>query len=159
MPLCLSHNFIPRLCLRIPSREQRERACECLINPWDPRRFISFSNETSDGDVNLSSSVLFFPSPLAPPKKGRNSPANEPWPDVIGVVVIFIVTGMFMLGLENTRIFGLLMTAGVLLVGTLIVIITGLRGNPALFRTEPILPKGVVGVSEIKREPGRACFF
>uniref|UniRef100_A0A8W7PIS9 Uncharacterized protein n=1 Tax=Anopheles coluzzii TaxID=1518534 RepID=A0A8W7PIS9_ANOCL len=77
---------------------------------------------------------------------GRNSPANEPWPDVIGVVVIFIVTGMFMLGLENTRIFGLLMTAGVLLVGTLIVIITGLRGNPALFRTEPILPKGVVGL-------------
>lgn len=75
------------------------------------------------------------------------------------MVVIFIVTGMFMLGLENTRIFGLLMTAGVLLVGTLIVIITGLRGNPALFRTEPILPKGVVGVSEIKREPGRACFF
>ncbi|XP_041777601.1 probable cationic amino acid transporter [Anopheles merus] len=77
---------------------------------------------------------------------GRNSPANEPWPDVIGVVVIFIVTGMFMLGLENTRIFGLLMMAGVLLVGTLIVIITGLRGNPALFRTEPILPQGVVGL-------------
>uniref|UniRef100_A0A182MPR0 Uncharacterized protein n=1 Tax=Anopheles culicifacies TaxID=139723 RepID=A0A182MPR0_9DIPT len=77
---------------------------------------------------------------------GRNSPANEPWPDVIGVVVIFIVTGMFMLGLENTRIFGFLMMAGVLLVGTLIVIITGLRGNPGLFRTEPILPKGVVGL-------------
>uniref|UniRef100_A0A182Y5S5 Amino acid transporter transmembrane domain-containing protein n=1 Tax=Anopheles stephensi TaxID=30069 RepID=A0A182Y5S5_ANOST len=77
---------------------------------------------------------------------GRNSPANEPWPDVIGVVVIFIVTGMFMLGLENTRIFGCLMMAGVLLVGTLIVIMTGLRGNPALFRTEPILPKGVVGL-------------
>uniref|UniRef100_A0A182KFW5 Uncharacterized protein n=1 Tax=Anopheles christyi TaxID=43041 RepID=A0A182KFW5_9DIPT len=77
---------------------------------------------------------------------GRNSPANEPWPDVIGVVVIFIVTGMFMLGLENTRIFGFLMMAGVLLVGTLIVIITGLRGNATLFHTEPILPKGVVGL-------------
>uniref|UniRef100_A0A182QSR2 Uncharacterized protein n=1 Tax=Anopheles farauti TaxID=69004 RepID=A0A182QSR2_9DIPT len=77
---------------------------------------------------------------------GRNSPANEPWPDVIGVVVIFIVTGMFMLGLENTRIFGVLMMTGVLLVGSLIVIITGLRGNATLFRTEPILPKGVAGL-------------
>uniref|UniRef100_A0A182NEC7 Amino acid permease/ SLC12A domain-containing protein n=1 Tax=Anopheles dirus TaxID=7168 RepID=A0A182NEC7_9DIPT len=77
---------------------------------------------------------------------GRNSPANEPWPDVIGVVVIFIVTGMFMLGLENTRIFGLLMMTGVLLVGSLIVVITGLRGNASLFRTEPILPRGVVGL-------------
>lgn len=31
---------------------------------------------------------------------GRNSPANEPWPDVLGVAVVFLVTGMFMLGLE-----------------------------------------------------------
>ncbi|XP_058123900.1 uncharacterized protein LOC131281585 [Anopheles ziemanni] len=77
---------------------------------------------------------------------GRNSPANEPWPDVIGVVVIFIVTGMFMLGLENTRIFGLLMMSGVLLVGSLVVIMTGLRGNVNQFHSEPILPKGVVGL-------------
>jgi len=31
---------------------------------------------------------------------GRNAPANEPWPDVLGVSVVFLVTGMFMLGLE-----------------------------------------------------------
>lgn len=31
---------------------------------------------------------------------GRNAPANEPWPDVLGVAVVFLVTGMFMLGLE-----------------------------------------------------------
>lgn len=36
---------------------------------------------------------------------GRNAPENEPWPDVIGFSIIFIVSVMFMLGLEvnNTR--------------------------------------------------------
>lgn len=31
---------------------------------------------------------------------GRNAPSNEPWPDVIGFSIIFIVSVMFMLGLE-----------------------------------------------------------
>lgn len=31
---------------------------------------------------------------------GRNSPINEPWPDVLGVSVVFLLTIMFMLGLE-----------------------------------------------------------
>lgn len=31
---------------------------------------------------------------------GRNAPENEPWPDVIGFAIIFIVSVMFMLGLE-----------------------------------------------------------
>lgn len=31
---------------------------------------------------------------------GRNAPTNEPWPDVIGFSIIFIVSIMFMLGLE-----------------------------------------------------------
>lgn len=31
---------------------------------------------------------------------GRNAPENEPWPDVIGFSIIFIVSVMFMLGLE-----------------------------------------------------------
>lgn len=31
---------------------------------------------------------------------GRNSPANEPWPDLLGFSVIFLISGMFMLGLE-----------------------------------------------------------
>lgn len=36
---------------------------------------------------------------------GRNAPENEPWPDVIGFSIIFIVSVMFMLGLEviNTQ--------------------------------------------------------
>lgn len=31
---------------------------------------------------------------------GRNAPINEPWPDVIGFSIIFVVSVMFMLGLE-----------------------------------------------------------
>lgn len=31
---------------------------------------------------------------------GRNAPINEPWPDVIGFSIIFLVSVMFMLGLE-----------------------------------------------------------
>lgn len=31
---------------------------------------------------------------------GRNSSENEPWPDVIGFTIIFVVSVMFMLGLE-----------------------------------------------------------
>lgn len=31
---------------------------------------------------------------------GRNAPENEPWPDAIGFSIIFIVSVMFMLGLE-----------------------------------------------------------
>ncbi|XP_058059742.1 cationic amino acid transporter 3 [Anopheles bellator] len=77
---------------------------------------------------------------------GRNSAANEPWPDVIGVVVIFIVTGMFMLGLENTRIFGFLMVGGVISVILLVGIITVFTGTVSLFHTEPILPKGIAGL-------------
>lgn len=31
---------------------------------------------------------------------GRNAPINEPWPDVIGFSIVFLVSVMFMLGLE-----------------------------------------------------------
>lgn len=31
---------------------------------------------------------------------GRNAPDNEPWPDIIGFLIVFIVSTMFMLGLE-----------------------------------------------------------
>lgn len=36
---------------------------------------------------------------------------DEMWPDVIGVTVVFLISGMFMLGLENTKVFGALMIA------------------------------------------------
>lgn len=52
-----------------------------------------------------------------------------------------------MLGLENTKIFGLLMFLGVAAVGTIIGVVTGLRGNFQQFASEPILPEGVAGVS------------
>lgn len=44
-------------------------------------------------------SFLFFEFEFRP-FEGRNSSSNEPWPDVLGVTVVFLVTGMFMLGLE-----------------------------------------------------------
>lgn len=34
---------------------------------------------------------------------GRNSDENEPWPDVLGVSVVFLLTVMFMLGLEVNK--------------------------------------------------------
>lgn len=36
---------------------------------------------------------------------GRNSDENEPWPDVLGVSVVFLLTVMFMLGLEVKKKF------------------------------------------------------
>ncbi|XP_050087751.1 high affinity cationic amino acid transporter 1 isoform X2 [Anopheles aquasalis] len=77
---------------------------------------------------------------------GRNSAANEPWPDVIGVVVIFILTGMFMLGLENSRIFAVLMTTAVLSTTVVIVIVTGFKGDFTQFSSQLILPNGLVGL-------------
>lgn len=38
---------------------------------------------------------------------GRNAPENEPWPDVIGFSIIFIVSVMFMLGLEVITTFSI----------------------------------------------------
>lgn len=65
---------------------------------------------------------------------------------MIGVVVIFLLSGMFMLGLENTKIFSFLMVSGVLALTTVIGVVAGLRGNFELFTSEAMLPKGVVGV-------------
>lgn len=36
---------------------------------------------------------------------GRNSSPNEPWPDVLGVAVVIIITVMFMLGLDVSTYF------------------------------------------------------
>lgn len=41
---------------------------------------------------------------------GRNAPENEPWPDVIGFSIIFIVSVMFMLGLEVITTFSIAST-------------------------------------------------
>lgn len=65
---------------------------------------------------------------------GRNSPQNEPWPDVLGVGVIFVLSGMFMLGLENTYIFTLLMASGVLGITCILSGMTWDQGNHNLWK-------------------------
>ncbi|GAB0098874.1 probable cationic amino acid transporter [Sergentomyia squamirostris] len=78
---------------------------------------------------------------------GRNSSPNEPWPDVIGVSVVFLVSGMFMLGLENTKIFSCLMISGVLGIVGQLGIVTWLRGDESEWHKESWFPQGVHGVT------------
>lgn len=105
---------------------------------------------------------------------GRNSPANEPWPDVLGFSVIFLVSVMFMLGLEvrfyrllkyllffrhesffklrncvilqNSRIFWYIMAGGAAGMTGILISIAWIRGNLESWRSENLLPKGYQGV-------------
>lgn len=67
---------------------------------------------------------------------GRNSPQNEPWPDVLGVGVVFVISGMFMLGLENTYIFTLLMASGILGVTCILSGMTWDQGSQSLWEKQ-----------------------
>lgn len=61
------------------------------------------------------------------------------WPDVIGVSVVFLISGMFMLGLENTentKIFGGLMVGGMLGIVGQIAIVSWLKGTLNNFHLE-----------------------
>jgi hypothetical protein len=78
---------------------------------------------------------------------GRNSSISEPWPDVLGVVIVFIISAMFILGLENSRIFSVLLISSVLAFSGLIAIVTYLRGNIETWNHENLFPKGITGVS------------
>lgn len=81
---------------------------------------------------------------------GRNEMnANEAWPDVVGVAVIFLLSGMFMLGLENTQIFSVLMISGVLGITGILSIITWLSGSTEPLKQGFIIPKGISGVSYV----------
>lgn len=73
---------------------------------------------------------------------GRNSSENEPWPDVLGVAVVFLVTGMFMLGLENTRAFSFIMTLGMLGINGILSIVGWYSGNSKEWDGEELLPNG-----------------
>lgn len=50
--------------------------------------------------------------------------------------MIFLITGMFMLGLENTKIFGFLMITSVLGVSGVLSIATWFKGNIIAWNTE-----------------------
>lgn len=79
-------------------------------------------------------------------KKGRNSSIAEPWPDVLGVLIVFIISGMFIFGLENSKIFSVLMVAGVLSISGALAIVTYLRGNVETILQDNLFPDGLSGV-------------
>ena len=78
--------------------------------------------------------------------QGRNSSINEPWPDVLGVVIVFILSGMFILGLENSKVFSVLMITGVLSISGLLASVTYIRGTTDAWQQENFFPKGLPGV-------------
>ncbi|XP_070495033.1 probable cationic amino acid transporter isoform X2 [Chironomus tepperi] len=77
---------------------------------------------------------------------GRNSSLSEPWPDVCGVVVVFIVSFMFIMGLENSKIFTILMITGVLSISALIAVITYVRGSTDSWNHEGLFPHDMSGI-------------
>lgn len=60
---------------------------------------------------------------------------------------MFLVSGMFMLGLENTKIFGALMFAGMLGIVCQVSIVSFLKGSLDNFHLPEIHPKGQIGVA------------
>ncbi|EDW03623.1 uncharacterized protein LOC6562179 [Drosophila grimshawi] len=74
---------------------------------------------------------------------GRNSPANEPWPDVLGVAVVFLVTGMFMLGLEHSKAFSFIMTLGMFGLNAILSAVGWWRGDFVAWSDNYFQPNGI----------------
>ncbi|XP_017860392.1 PREDICTED: uncharacterized protein LOC108612026 [Drosophila arizonae] len=74
---------------------------------------------------------------------GRNSPANEPWPDVLGVAVVFLVTGMFMLGLEHSKAFSFIMTLGMFGLNAILSAVGWWRGDFLAWSENYFQPNGI----------------
>nr|NP_610082.2 torn and diminished rhabdomeres, isoform C [Drosophila melanogaster]AAF53954.2 torn and diminished rhabdomeres, isoform C [Drosophila melanogaster] len=78
---------------------------------------------------------------------GRNAPANEPWPDVLGVSVVFLVTGMFMLGLEHSRAFSLILTLGMFGLNAILSAVGWWRGDMLAWSADSYFqPDGISSV-------------
>ncbi|SPP82129.1 uncharacterized protein LOC117583865 [Drosophila guanche] len=78
---------------------------------------------------------------------GRNAPTNEPWPDVLGVSVVFLVTGMFMLGLEHSKAFSLIMTLGMFGLNAILSAVGWWRGDLLAWSTDNYFqPDGISSV-------------
>lgn len=80
--------------------------------------------------------------------EGRNSSIHEPWPDVLGVVIVFILSAMFILGLENSKVFSVLTITGVLSISGLLAAVTYVRGNTDSWTHQEYFPKGLPGVRQ-----------
>lgn len=80
--------------------------------------------------------------------EGRNSSIHEPWPDVLGVVIVFVLSAMFILGLENSKVFSVLTITGVLSISGLLASVTYVRGNTDSWTHQEYFPKGLPGVRQ-----------
>lgn len=65
---------------------------------------------------------------------------------MLGVIIVFIISGMFILGLENSKVFSVLMITGVLSISGLLAVVTYLRGNIETWTHDNLFPKGLPGV-------------
>ncbi|XP_053959105.1 probable cationic amino acid transporter [Anastrepha ludens] len=74
---------------------------------------------------------------------GRNSSANEPWPDVVGVAVVLLITGMFMLGLENSKVFCMIMLTGMVILGVLVSAVTLWKADSQEWKRYLFRPNGI----------------
>ncbi|XP_036329236.1 probable cationic amino acid transporter isoform X1 [Rhagoletis pomonella] len=77
---------------------------------------------------------------------GRNSSANEPWPDVLGVAVVLLITCMCMLGLENSKAFCVLMIAGIIIMNISLALVTTWRLHSLEFNRFFFRPNGIKSV-------------
>lgn len=70
---------------------------------------------------------------------------------MLGVVIVFVISAMFIFGLENSRVFSLLLVSSVLTFVGLIAIVTYLRGDVESWTHESsgggAFPRGFPGVS------------
>lgn len=80
--------------------------------------------------------------------EGRNSSIHEPWPDVLGVVIVFVLSAMFILGLENSKVFSVLTVTGVLCISGMLAAVTYVRGNTDSWTHQEKFPKGLPGVRQ-----------
>lgn len=60
-------------------------------------------------------------------------------------MVVFVLSGMFILGLENSRVFSVLMITGALAISGLLACVTYLRGDIEAWLSDK-LPRGLPGV-------------
>lgn len=59
---------------------------------------------------------------------------------------------MFILGLENSKVFSVLMITGVLSISGLLAVVTYLRGGIETWLHDDLFPKGLPGVRLMKRK-------
>lgn len=71
---------------------------------------------------------------------------------MLGVVIVFILSGMFILGLENSKVFSVLMITGVLSISGMLASVTYLRGNSDVWQHDNLFPKGLPGVRLITHD-------